>query len=89
MDVAGADENLGAWLCQDYLVNGAQGRYTRKYLASTGDARHVVIEEFDGIEVTADLIVNRAAGDWAADVADSIQYPVGDQWVAQRVWPGL
>ena len=43
----GNDENLGAWLLQDYLVNSAAAGVTRKLLASTGSARHVVVHEME------------------------------------------
>ncbi len=82
------DENLGAWLVQDYLVNSAGSGVTRKYLASTGAARHVVVHEMGMEEVSHRSIVDGSSSDWSAQVSNYLSYPAGAPVEARRVWPG-
>ena len=81
------DENLGAWLVQDYLVNSAGSGVTRKFLASTGAARHVVVQELAADEVPRNSIVETSSSDWSAQVSNYLSYPTGAPLVARRVWP--
>ena len=87
------DENLGAWLVQDYLVNSAAAGVTRKLLASTGSVRHVVVHEIEPPEtpLVADAprstITEASSSDWSAKVSDYLDYPAGPPLVARRVWP--
>ncbi|MDC1286366.1 hypothetical protein N8198_00615 [Gammaproteobacteria bacterium] len=83
------DENLGAWLVQDYLVNSARAGITRKYLASTGATRHVVVHEFGEDETTGNSFVNASSSDWSAQASNYLSYPAGAPLVARRVWPGV
>jgi hypothetical protein len=85
------DENLGAWLVQDYLLNAAG--VTRKLLASTGSVRHVVVHEMDpaAIPLTDNqptIMANASSSDWSAQVSDYLSYPAGPPVIARRVWPG-
>jgi len=89
----GKDENLGAWLVQDYLVNYAAAGVTRKLLASTGSARHVVVHEMKpadapSIALTLTTMADASSSDWSAQVSDYLDYPAGGPVVARRVWPG-
>jgi hypothetical protein len=85
------DENLGAWLVQDYLVKSAGSGVTRKFLASTGAARHVVVQELGTDEVTDEAprisIADASSSDWSARVSNYLSYPTGAPLVARRVWP--
>ena len=82
------DENLGAWLVQDYLVNSASSGVTRKFLASTGAARHVVVHEMGADEIPVKPIVDASSSDWSAQVSNYLSYPTGAPLFARRVWPG-
>jgi hypothetical protein len=81
------DENLGAWLVQDYLVNSAGSGVTRKLLASTGAARHVVVQELATDEGPRISIADTSSSDWSAHVSNYLDYPTGAPLVARRVWP--
>ena len=81
------DENLGAWLVQDYLENPARAGVTRKYLSSTGAVRHVLLHELAPAEDPADAFVAGAANDWSARVSGYLSYPAGLPCLARRVWP--
>ncbi len=81
------DENLGAWLVQDYLVNSASSGVTRKFLASTGMARHVVVQELAADEVPPNSMVDTSSSDWSAQVSNYLSYPTGAPLIARRVWP--
>jgi len=92
------DENLGAWLVQDYLVNSGAAGVTRKLLASTGSVRHVVVHEIEPPEsplpdaplntMTRTTMADASSSDWSAQVSDYLDYPAGPPLVARRVWPG-
>jgi hypothetical protein len=86
-DATGNDENLGAWLVQDYLVNSASSGLTRKFLASTGAARHVVVHEMSAEEIPGKSIVGASSSDWSAQVSNYLSHPTGAPSVARRVWP--
>ena len=81
------DENLGAWLVQDYLAGAGKSGLTRKFLASTGEVRHVVVHEMAEGGVPGDSIVDASASDWSGQVSNYLVYPAGVPLVAQRVWP--
>jgi len=85
------DENLGAWLVQDYLVHTAG--VTRKFLASSGSVRHVVLHEMEPdeiplAEIPLTKLANATSSDWSAQVSDYLAYPAGTPFVARRIWPG-
>lgn len=73
LDAPGQDEAFGAWLVQKYLKTVAQ-LGMRKFLASTGGAKHVVITMGE-------------AGAWKDQAPDYLEYPLGDPLTAERVWP--
>jgi hypothetical protein len=83
------DENLGAWLVQEYLAGSAKSGVTRKFLASTGVARHVLVREMATEEIARDAIVDASASEWSGQVANYLVYPTGSPVVARRVWPGV
>lgn len=83
------DENLGAWLVQEYLVNAATSGPTRKFLASTGAVRHVVIRELRSDESRQSRFGASSSSDWSAEVSNYLSYPTGAPLVARRVWPGI
>jgi len=78
------DENLGAWLVQDYL-NQTAG-ITRKFLASSGSVRHVVVQEL--AEIPQKIMADASSTDWSAQVSDYLEYPAGTPLVARRIWTG-
>ena len=81
------DENLGAWLVQDYLADCGKTGITRKFLASTGETRHLVVHERDEDEIPRDTIVDPSASEWSEQVANYVNYPAGSPVSARRVWP--
>jgi hypothetical protein len=83
------DEDLGAWLVQDYRGNAAKSGVTRKFLASTGAVRHVLVHEMGKDEIPRKSIVDTDSSDWSAQVANYLTYPTGAPLVARRVWPGV
>jgi hypothetical protein len=83
------DENLGAWLVQDYLADSGKTGITRKFLASTGETRHVVVHEMAGDGIPRDSIVDASASEWSGQVANYVVYPAGAPVSARRVWPGV
>ena len=86
-DANGNDENLGAWLVQDYLVDSAGSGVTRKFLASTGATRHVVVHEMSADEIPGRSIVDASSSDWSTQVSSYLSHPAGAPSVARRVWP--
>ena len=84
-----SDENLGAWLIQDYLANSARSGASRKFLASTGAVRHVLVQETRWDETPKNSIVNASSNDWSAQVASYLSYPAGAPLTARRVWPAI
>lgn len=83
------DENLGAWLVQEYLASFGKAGTTHKYLASTGGARHVVVHEMAENEISRDSIVDASMSEWSGQVANYVAYPAGAPVVARRIWPGV
>jgi len=86
-DATENDENLGAWLVQDYLANSGKTGITRKFLASTGAARHVVVHELGVDENPRGTIVDASASAWSEQVSNYVTYPAGGPLIARRVWP--
>ena len=83
-DANGNDEQLGAWLAQDFLPAHAAG-VTHKYLASSGSPRHLLIHE--PADASAEPLLERAWNDWSEQVAGYLSYPAGEPLLAQRIWP--
>ena len=79
------DEQLGAWLVQDYLATTGKSGRTLKFLASTGHPRHLLIHE-SADSVTGSMLA-RTWNDWSEQVSGYLSYPAGGPLLAQRVWP--
>ena len=83
------DESLGAWLVQDYRVNSGKPGNTRKYLASSGKPRHLVVQELSGDEMSRDRIADGAWWHTAEQLPGYLSYPLGGPITARRVWPEI
>lgn len=79
------DEQLGAWLAQDYLPAAVNSGRTRKWLASTGPVRHVLLHECSADGSAA--LMPRPWNDWTQQVSGYLSYPVGEPMLADRIWP--
>ena len=79
------DEQLGAWLAQDYLATAEKCGRTHKFLASTGNPRHLLVHE-TADAATAPMLA-RAWNDWAEQASGYLSYPAGEPLSAQRIWP--
>ena len=86
-DANGNDEAFGAWLAQDYLPAIGEASTARKYLTSTGEVRHLLIQEPDGSGSMPPSIVDRADHAWPGAVPGYLSFPLGLPLVARRVWP--
>ena len=89
LDTRDDDQDLGAWLVQDYLVGSGKSGVTRKLLASTGAARHVLLHEVGVDEMERGSLVDALARDWSAQASNQPGYPAGAPVVARRIWPAL
>lgn len=88
-DVAGNDEDFGAWLVQDHLKSISQDlgcNGMRKFLASTGRARHAVIHDRSEMP-TSEAFVNAKSKEWSANAKEYVTYPMGLPQNARRMWP--
>ena len=74
------DQDLGTWLIQDYLP-ATTSDVVRKYLASTGAARHVLIEE--------QCAGSGKSGSFFDVAVSELSWPAGDPVQASRVWPSI
>lgn len=81
------DQDLNAWLIQDYLKQSSDNITSRKYLASTGPAHHVLIQENEQAKNPPLLIPAKAVSEWSDQVADQIVFPDRPPTIAERVWP--
>lgn len=86
-DTGDNDEDLGAWLVQDYLAGPGKVGITRKFLASTGAVRHVLLQESQAREPTDSL--EAASSDWSSRVLGSLIHPAGEPMLARRIWPAI
>jgi hypothetical protein len=83
------DENLGAWLTQEYLVSSGAASVTRKFLVSTGLVRHVLIRELGVDEVPRQGFVDAGSSDWSGQVSNYLSYPARGPLNARRTWPPI
>lgn len=83
------DESLGAWLAQDFRVNSGKSGITRKYLASTGEPRHLLVQELAGDEMPRDRMADGAWWPEAEQIPGYLSYPLGGPITARRVWPEI
>ena len=85
-DVGGNDMDFSAWLIQENLKTIAQSpdcTGVRKYLASTGGARHALFCESS----TPAAITEVEDSEWSVRVASYVSYPLGKPQTATRLWP--
>lgn len=85
-DVAGNDEDFGAWLAQVHLPAAARDQGcigVRKYLASTGGAKHAIFHERTDIAPPPLLFVDPENNEWTARVRDYVSHPLGAPQTAQ------
>jgi hypothetical protein len=85
----GNDEDFGAWLVQEQAQRDVIDKpaVQRKYLASTGVAKHVFVQEYYAEHLPRGETIDPAIGDWAARVSEYLSYPLGKPVTARRVWP--
>lgn len=88
-DTDGNDEDFGAWLVQDHLEAiardpGCTGM--RKYLASTGGAKHAIFHECSDIAPPPLAFADSETGEWTARVRDYVSHPLGAPETARRLW---
>lgn len=74
-DVSGNDMDFSAWLVQEHLPSLA-GCSVRKFLASSGDARHAIIHARKADTTPPLAFADAAAGEWSARVAGYLNYPL-------------
>lgn len=79
-DTGGNDEDFGAWLAQVYLPvavgdRGCAG--VRKYLASTGGARHAIFHERSDLAPPALAFADTGTDEWTVRVGKYAKYPLG------------
>jgi hypothetical protein len=79
-DVAGNDEDFGAWLAQVNLESIARDHGctgVRKFLASTGGARHAIIHERTGHAAPPLAFTEEETNEWTARVGEYVNHPLG------------
>jgi hypothetical protein len=89
-NAAGNDEDFGAWLVQDYLKSAGQvpgSIRVRKFLASTGGAKHAIIHERENVSTSPMAFARGENGEWSARVETYVAYPLGQPKTATRLWP--
>ena len=85
-DVAGNDEDFGAWLVQDHLnaVARDQGCIgVRKFLASTGGAKHAIFHERSNPAAAPLVFADTVNDEWTARVKGYVSHPLGAPKTAQ------
>ena len=73
-DAGGNDMDFSAWLLQEHVPT-LSGCGMRKYLTSSGDARHMIIYT-PGDGAALPTFANPKGDDWGARVADYTSYPL-------------
>ena len=79
-DTARNDEDFGAWLVQDHLESVTRGQGctgVRKFLASTGGARHAVFHERSDPAPPPLVFADTGNDAWTARVKAYISHPLG------------
>jgi hypothetical protein len=87
-DTAGNDEDFGAWLAQVHLPAIARDQGcigVRKYLASTGGAKHAIFHERTGHGAPPMLFDDTGTDEWTARVRDYASHPLGEPEYARLV----
>lgn len=87
LDAGTNDENLGAWLLQDYLADAGITGVARKFLASAGDPRHVLVHEFGKHETAQGSTQDASPNAWSERVSSVPSCASVSALVARRVWP--
>lgn len=88
-DAAGNDEDFGAWLAQVHLPAIARDRGcigVRKYLASTGGAKHAIFHERSGLGTAPMLFEDSGTDEWTARVRDYVSHPLGEPEFARLLY---
>ena len=75
-DASGNDMDFSAWLIQEH-VPSLNDCGMRKYLASSGDARHTIIHTRTADTVPPPAFADAATSEWGARVAGYLEYPLG------------
>jgi hypothetical protein len=89
-DTAGNDEDFGAWLVQGHLESIAQDHGctgVRKFLASTGGAKHAIIHERSNPAAPPLVFADTENDEWTARVKEYVSHPLGAPKTARRLWP--
>ena len=79
-DTGGNDEDFGAWLAQVHLPAAMQDRGCvglRKYLASRGGAKHVILHERADLAPPPLAFSDPGADEWTVRVEEYADHPLG------------
>jgi hypothetical protein len=79
-NTAGNDEDFSAWLVQDHLNTVARDHGcigVRKYLASTGGAKHAIFHERSDLAPPPLVFADTGTGEWTARVKKYVNHPLG------------
>lgn len=82
------DEDLNAWLVQEYLPLTSASGVCRKYLASSGETRHILIQENIPGEAPPILLQETGNSEWSEKLSRSLSFWQHQPCIAQRIWPG-
>ena len=88
-DTEGNDENFGAWLAQNHLPAVARDPGcigVRKFLASTGGAKHAIIHERTDIANPPLAFGDAETDKGTARVGEYVTYPLGAPQTARLLW---
>jgi len=88
-DVAANDEDFGTWLVQEHLKSIARDHGcigVRKFLASTGGAKHAIFHERSDIAPPPLTFADTAMDEWTARVKRYVSHPLGAPEMARRLW---
>ncbi|MBE9553466.1 MAG: hypothetical protein IMF05_08385 [Proteobacteria bacterium] len=88
-DVAGNDEDFGAWLVQGHLESIARDQGctgVRKFLASTGGAKHAIFHERSNPAAAPLVFADTEVDEWTARVKEYVSHPLGAPKTARRLW---
>jgi hypothetical protein len=88
----GNDEDFGAWLVQNHLKSACKVKNCirlRKYLASTGAAKHAIIHEHEIFMKSTMEFDGLKNDDWSTRVERYVSYTLDKMKKAIRLWPIL
>ena len=74
-DTSGNDMDFSAWLIQEHMPS-LSDRGIRKFLTSSGDARHAIIHTLAAEPAPPLTFADASAGEWNAQVAGYLSYPL-------------